>query len=138
MNAMKLPTLESLSQSVQQVLPKTRAAWVFGSFVRGQIRADSDIDLAIDFLDTDEMQRLLAKQQLASMFGRDVDLLDFKKAPTVMQYQILATGQELFSRDPVRTLNYNTFVQSEYQKIQRWRKPMIQEISKRLMKADHG
>jgi uncharacterized protein len=131
-----IPTIESLTRSVQQVLPQSRAAWVFGSFVRGQLNSDSDIDVAVDLLDCDDRKRLDAMAQLACMFGRDVDLLDFKRVSTVMQYQILTTGQELFSRDPVWTLNYNTFVQSEYQNIQRWRKPMMQALSQRLMGAD--
>lgn len=131
-----IPTIESLTRSVQQVLPQSRAAWVFGSFVRGQLNSDSDIDVAVDLLDCDDRKRLDAMAQLACMFGRDVDLLDFKRVSTVMQYQILTTGQELFSHDPVWTLNYNTFVQSEYQNIQRWRKPMMQALSQRLMGAD--
>jgi uncharacterized protein len=129
------PTFESLTQSVQKVLPQSRAAWVFGSFVRGQLRSDSDIDLAVDFSESDSGMRLDAMAKLAAIFGRDVDLLDFKKVSTVMQHQILTTGQELFSHDPIRTLNYNTFVQSEYQNIQRWRKPMMQALSKRLMEV---
>ncbi len=132
---MMMPTIDSLRRSVQQVLPKCRAAWVFGSLARGQFRANSDIDLAVDFFESDDLLRLEAMRQLASIFGRDVDLLDFKKISTVMQYQILTTGQELFSRDPVQTLNYNTFVQSEYQNIQRWRKPMMQALSSRLLEA---
>jgi uncharacterized protein len=131
------PTFEYLTQSVQKVLPESRAAWVFGSFVRGQLQADSDIDLAVDWPESDDGKRLDAMMQLAQLLGRDVDLLDFKKVSTVMQHQILTTGQQLFSHDPIRTLNYNTFVQSEYQSIQRWRKPMMQALSKRLMEAGH-
>ena len=133
MNSVQPPSHEAIVHAVREVLPRARAAWLFGSAARGRLQAGSDLDIAVDTVETlTAMQRWEAGEQLARQFGRDVDLLDFRHLSTVMQAQVLSTGALLFSVDPAETADYCAFVFSEYQNIQSWRQPMMRQLARRL------
>ena len=55
-------------------------AWVFGSFSRGEERADSDIDLLVQYDRTNQKVGLFTiiriQQQLEQILGRNVDLVE--------------------------------------------------------------
>ena len=49
---------------------------VFGSFARGEVRPDSDIDLMVEFSEPKGLFALVElENQLSDLFGRKVDLL---------------------------------------------------------------
>lgn len=130
------PSHDALAHAVREVLPQARAAWLFGSAARGRFRPGSDLDIAVDMTQPlPALQRWDAAQQLASQFALDVDLLDFRRISTVMQYQVLATGTLLFDLEPVTTAAYRGFVLSEYQNVQAWRQPMMRQLAGRLSRA---
>jgi len=127
------PSHEAIVHAVREVLPRARAAWLFGSAARGRFQAGSDLDIAVDTVETlTAVQRWEAGERLARQFGRDVDLLDFRHLSTVMQAQVLSTGTLLFSIEPTETADYCAFVFSEYQNIQSWRQPMMRQLADRL------
>lgn len=133
MNSVQPPSHEAIVHAVREVLPLARAAWLFGSAAQGRFQAGSDLDIAVDTVETlSALQRWEASEQLARQFGRDVDLLDFRHLSTVMQAQVLSTGTLLFSVDPTETADYCAFVFSEYQNIQSWRQPMMRQLADRL------
>lgn len=133
MSRVQPPSHEAIVHAVRDVLPLARAAWLFGSAAQGRFQAGSDLDIAVDTVETlTALQRWEAGEQLARQFGRDVDLLDFRHLSTVMQAQVLSTGTLLFSVDPTETADYCAFVFSEYQNIQAWRQPMMRQLADRL------
>lgn len=130
------PDSARITKLVQQELPQSRALWLFGSATRGDMQNDSDIDLAVTLpepLDAQEKWELQIR--LGRQLGFDVDLLDFARLPTIMQLQIIETGQLLFAKDPLATEMYNAFVRTEYLDIQRWRQPMIVQLAADLSRA---
>lgn len=130
------PSQDALAHAVREVLPQVRAAWLFGSAAQGRFRPGSDLDIAVDVARSlPAMERWDAAQRIARRFGVDVDLLDFRRISTVMQYQVLATGTLLFDRDPAATAGYAGFVLSEYQNIQQWRQPMVRQLARRMASA---
>ncbi|RYF74569.1 MAG: nucleotidyltransferase domain-containing protein [Comamonadaceae bacterium] len=131
---MKLPpSHEQIIAAVRKALPQARAAWLFGSVVSGRFGPGNDIDLAVDLVSPlSPAARWEMTHRLAQDLGTDVDLLDFRRLSTVMQYQVLATGQRLFSVDEGATAAYCGFVLSEYQNIQAWRQPMMRQLAQRL------
>jgi len=136
MNMQLPPSQDALAHAVREVLPQARAAWLFGSAAQGRFRPGSDLDIAVDVAQpVPVMERWDAAQRLARQFGVDVDLLDFRRISTVMQYQVLATGTLLFDRDPTATAVYAGFVLSEYQNIQQWRQPMVRQLARRMAGA---
>ncbi len=87
-------------QLLQQRLPHVLAVYAFGSQVEGNATADSDLDLAVlveGYVDVVELWDISG--DIADAINCDVDLLDFRAATTVMQYQILSKGQRWFARD---------------------------------------
>ena len=131
-----LPADATLIAAVRAVLPEARGAWLFGSAARGQLRAGSDIDLAVVVPDPlNAWQRYDAAAHLALRLGRDVDLLDQRRLSPVMQVQILATGRELFSDDPGDDLRAHARALRDWQDLQRWRRPMMRALAQRLTAA---
>jgi predicted nucleotidyltransferase len=111
------PNFEDFSKSVQQALPQSRAAWVFGSFASGEVRVDSDIDVAVMFdpsVRTDSWQLRQQAQWLASQWGRDVDLVNIRNVSPVLQCEIIQSNQRLFAKDAEQADNFELFAMSQY------------------------
>ncbi len=114
------------------VFPSLSAAYLFGSAARGQMLADSDIDVAIDIgraLSTTECWN--AMQHLAARAARDVDLIDFRTASDVLRYQVLTTGRRLFARDGAAQASFEAAALSEYFDFVAQRAPLMQDIVER-------
>ncbi|MCL6632751.1 MAG: nucleotidyltransferase domain-containing protein [Alicyclobacillus herbarius] len=97
--------------------------YLFGSAARGQLRSDSDVDVA--FLPQHPLHAydtFLHAQALADVVKRDVDLVDLSRASTVMQAEVVARGQRLYEADrnerygfEMRTLKAYTMLNEERQ-----------------------
>lgn len=75
-------------------IPQLWAVYGFGSRVQGHARADSDLDMAVlvaGYVDPLLLWEVAA--DMAELVHCPVDLLDLRAASTVMQYQIITTGQ---------------------------------------------
>lgn len=80
---------------------KACAVILFGSAVKGQLRVDSDVDIA--FLAHGRMSaydRFMEAHKLSDLLKRDADLIDFSETSTVMQAQIVTTGKLLYDSEP--------------------------------------
>lgn len=65
--------------------------------------------------------------ELADQVGRDVDLVDLRKASTVFQHQIVTKGRRLFSADSRADL-YEAFILSEKTALDERRAGLMQDI----------
>lgn len=128
-----LPSDDAIADAVAKVVPSAKAAWIFGSAANGRWRVGSDLDIAVQLPNAwPAAERFEAAMALGALLDTDVDLLDFQRLDTVMQVQILQTGRLLMARDPVALLQYEGFLRTEYQNIQRWRQPMVRALADRL------
>ncbi len=74
--------------------------------------------------------------KLADVVGCPMDLLDLRAASTVMQYQVITTGQRLWSVGlPVGL--FETYVLSEKMALDEARAPLMADIQ-RTGKIHHG
>ncbi len=90
------PLVQTLRARVGNLL----AIYAFGSRVQDTAGPDSDLDLAIlvaGYADPLDLWALAG--DLADVAGCPVDLLDLRAASTVMQYQIVTTGQRWWAQD---------------------------------------
>jgi predicted nucleotidyltransferase len=94
------------------------AAVLFGSAARGQLRADSDFDLALLYFDrkahaTNERSLLAELGKLGLAVGRDVHLIDLEAADSGLRHSIFATGQILLDRSGgrLRQLRHATAIE---------------------------
>lgn len=120
---------ERTIQHLQQALPTGQAIYLFGSVVTEHFTADSDIDVAV--LTSEPMDALLRwklLQQLAIVLNRDVDLVDLSTASTVMQFQVVSTGERVFTADPVGIEWWELKVYQLYLTLNDDRKPILEAI----------
>jgi predicted nucleotidyltransferase len=75
---------------------------LFGSAARGELRADSDIDLAFLAPQSPSPYELfMVSNLLADRLKREVDLIDFSAASTVFQAQIMRHYELLCDHKPI-------------------------------------
>ncbi len=119
---------ERIIQHLQRALPTVQAVYLFGSVVTEHFTADSDIDVAV--LTSEPMEALLRwklLQQMAIMLNRDVDL-DLSTASTVMQFQMVNTGERIFTADPVAIEWWELKVYQLYLTLNNDRKHILEAI----------
>lgn len=122
--------IQMILQLLQQRLPSLMAVYLFGSQASGETTPSSDVDLAVlapGYLDPIDLWDI--SSDLAEFLQMDVDLLDFRAASTVMQYQILSTGTRLLAINS--DLNsYEAGVLSEMTNLNEARQGLIQDIQR--------
>lgn len=123
---------ELLVGAVLKSLPDCQAIYRFGSWGTSGQRPDSDIDLAIlPASPLDPLRRWQLAQSLASLAGRDVDLVDLLRASTVLRMQVLATGDRLFCADDYAVELFEDVVFSSYARLNEERGEILSEIRAR-------
>ena len=108
--------------------PQAIAIYAFGSQVQGTAGPDSDLDLAMlvaGYADPIALWELASK--LTDVAGCPVDLLDLRAASTVMQYQVITTGQRLWSAGLAAGL-FECYVLSEKTELDTARAPLMADI----------
>jgi len=115
---------------IRERFPQTIAVYAFGSQVLGVADQDSDLDLAVLVAGyADPLVLWDTAGSLADQVGCEVDLLDLRAASTVMQYQVITTGQCLWSVG-VQAGLFECFVLSEKMALDAARAPLIADIAR--------
>ena len=131
MDMSQASTRTELIQRIKTALPHALAIYMFGSHVSGNAHAESDIDLAVLLSGSGDPVKLWSvAEELALWLGCDVDLIDLRQASTVMQYQIIMTGQRLWQTDSQAAL-YETFILSENTDFNQARAGILADIQAR-------
>jgi predicted nucleotidyltransferase len=83
--------------------PALRLALLFGSAARGELRADSDLDLAIEPADGGLPLRAELDLQVAleRATGRPVHLVRLDRAPLLLRWRVASEGVVLLAEPPV-------------------------------------
>lgn len=116
-------------QNIEQLAKQNSdiaAVWLYGSRAQGRARQDSDYDLAIAFNDfsLDALARYVRPHSLALDWAgklqlpeQQVSLVDINQAPIYLAYQIIDTGQLIYSDGSARAWQEITRINSlfEYQ-----------------------
>lgn len=106
---------DRISDAVLRVLPDAEAVYLFGSHARGNARKDSDLDLAVfGPAPLDPVRLFEARRELSVMLDCDIDLIDLRKASSVLRSEVVNAGKLLFRRDAARTLDFEARVLGEY------------------------
>ena len=122
---------DALVQTLAARIPDLLAVYAFGSRITGAARVDSDLDLAVlvaGYADAVVLFNLAG--ELADAAGCAVDLLDLRAASTVMQYQIITTGQRWWRKDIQADL-FEAAVLSEKTELDAARAGVLADIQQR-------
>lgn len=121
----------TIIQTLQARLPHLLGVYAFGSRMTGTAGPGSDLDLAVLVAGYAEPLVLFGLAgELADVAGCTVDLLDLRAASTVMQYQIITTGQRWWAGDAQAAL-YEAAVLSEKTALDTARAGLLADIQQR-------
>lgn len=109
------------------------ALWVFGSEAAGTATSASDVDLAALFRRRPSASELLTlRAELASVLGRDVDLVDLERASPVLVMQVLRRGTLVADRNPERRLRFIATAPGRYEDLVLVRRTAEQRLLERV------
>jgi predicted nucleotidyltransferase len=107
--------LRHAGEAVLRLLPDAVAAYAFGSFAEGRQRNDSDLDLAVlAERPLDPLRRFTVQRELGAILDRDVDLIDLRRASTVLCQEVVTRGHALFKRDELLALDFEARTLGDY------------------------
>jgi len=113
-------------------IPDLIAIYLFGSSVQGTPGLESDIDLAIlPVQPLNPLERWNLAQDLANLLKREVDLVDLRKASTVMRMQVISLGQYLYESNRQERDRFEDYVFSSYARLNEERKEIIKKVQER-------
>ena len=118
----------AIVQFLQQNLPGLLAVYGFGSRIQGVADSHSDLDVAVLVEGYAEpLQLWQLSGELGDIAGYPVDLLDLRAASTVMQHQIISTGERWWASD-VQAGLFEAFILSEKMTLDERRALQLQDI----------
>ena len=121
----------AIIQNLQANLPNLLGIYAFGSRIHGTVQTDSDLDLAVLVAGYAEPLVLWSlTSDLVDVADCPVDLLDLRAASTVMQYQIITTGQRWWALDAQAAL-FEAAILSEKTELDTARAGLLSDIQKR-------
>lgn len=112
--------MDTQIKQIKELLAKrgdVLCAVVFGSFAKGDVHSESDIDIALlanHSLDVSERMDLIG--QIASVTGRSVDLVDLSSAGEPLLGEILSGGVRILGGDSffARLISKHVFNNSDF------------------------
>lgn len=127
-------TNEIKEQLIEKVKQEVNPAFIilFGSFAKGTVREESDIDLAyFSNKQLSSYDRFLLSNELALIGERDVDLVDIKEIDTVFTMQIFAHGIPIYIQDDNEFIRQRMRAYSMYATLNEQRAVILNDIKAR-------
>lgn len=96
-------------------------AYIFGSYVAGNMRKDSDIDIGIYLKEKMSIEKYLKlKMDLMEACKREVDLVILNDATPLLKYEVYRSNILIFTRDKTIESNYKVKTLFEYSDMKRY------------------
>ncbi len=112
------------------------AVYLYGSAARGALRRDSDVDLAFLGRHSPSATAVLSVvAELEEILERDVDLVDMRKAPTVLRAQVVAKGRRIHTGDAVEADTFAMYALSDYATLEEERRPVVESMLARYRRG---
>lgn len=112
--------------------PNLKAIYLFGSSVTPDGRFKGDIDLAIlPRSPISPWERWNVAQELAIRLNTDIDLVDLRRASTVLKLQVISSGQCLYEQKTADREQYENGVFSAYARLNEERGAILEDVYSR-------
>lgn len=103
--------------------------YLFGSAARGAVRPDSDLDVAfLPPAPCDVWAVFQTAQALALRLRREVDLVDLRRASTVLRKEVLRTGRRLATFRAREADEFEMYTLSDYARLNEERAPVLRAL----------
>ena len=100
--------------------------YIYGSYASCRQRPESDVDVAyLGEKVLSNYDRFMLAQRLASLLGRDVDLVDLRQASTVLQMQVVSKGRVVFCRDELSKQKHEMLIFKMYARLNEERQKIL-------------
>ena len=124
--------IQEIIKGVLECLPSVEGIYIYGSMARGEGRPDSDVDIAVVQLEPVKPdQALILRSNLGVLLGRDIDILDLRRASTEIAYQVVGDGACVWGADNENVALYENSIMSMYANLQNERREIMEDIIKR-------
>jgi predicted nucleotidyltransferase len=101
----------------------------FGSTTGSSARSDSDVDYAVlASRPLEAVERFDLQEDMARALGRSVDLVDLRRASTVMRMQVVSTGEAIAVTDLSARERFEIFVYASYARLNEERRAILEQI----------
>jgi predicted nucleotidyltransferase len=117
-------------QMIREAYTNMEAIYFFGSVIEDAFNINSDIDIAvllpreytyqIPNMDWNSLQN-----KIAHFYRRDVDLINLRRAPTVLQSEIIQTGKVILCENEFSQQEFEMLTMSYYCKLNEERKAIL-------------
>ena len=125
---------EMIEQIIETINTQVNTDFIllFGSFAKGTAREDSDIDLAyFSKQPLSAYERFTLAGDLATLVGREVDIVDLKQIDTVLTMQIFLQGVPIHIKDRNEFTRQKMRAFSMYATLNEQRAPILKAIKER-------
>ena len=111
--------------------------YIFGSYAKGENRADSDLDIAMYFdREVDGFVKLDILDELVGIFNReDIDLVILNEVDEVLKFQVIKYGKVVYMEDLVTKVTFEARVMSEYMDMEYFREVRNKYSHKRFLEV---
>lgn len=114
--------IDNLVETILRDFPDAQAIYLYGSVARGEQRPDSDIDLAVLLpreraRSAGELTMRETHLGLERLARRSVDLVNLRLASSVLQNQIVSTGNCIYLADEFARREFEMLSLSYYMKL---------------------
>ena len=126
-----LKNKEDIFNAINKILKNYNAkfAYIFGSVLSENFRDESDIDIAVSY-DLSPKAALDLYIDLEDL-GRKIDLIDLEKVDTSFAFEIISSGQCIYSINEDLKSEYEMKILSNYLTLEEDRKVVIDAIYER-------
>lgn len=96
-------------------------AYIFGSYVQGEMRTNSDVDIAIylsEKIDTETYLKI--KAELSEILKKEIDLIILNDATPLLKYQIYKNNILLFTCSKTMESNHKVKTLFEYNDMKKY------------------
>lgn len=119
-------------KTLVDAVPNCQAIYLFGTWGTDAERPDSDVDIAVlPDHPLEPVHRWKVAQALASLIGRDVDLVDLLAASSVLRLQVVANGELLHASSQDVAEGFADTVFSSYARLNEERRGILNDVRQR-------
>jgi predicted nucleotidyltransferase len=121
-----------IARVLRAAIPGLQAAYRFGSTATGGTHAASDVDVAFIAAGPITVERCWeVGGDLAAELARDVDLIDLRRASTVMRVQVLRNAVTIVDDDPTALAWFEMLSLSDYARLNEERRGILEDVKER-------